>query len=356
MVLSDHMIMQNAHDDGHRRHEDADERWYNGLKTGTESCCMKTGMESMMMQSDGTMTQSNSTVTDQSDASEPGSECGPSDHQPLELSVEWKLSEEHMQEGESDLSDGQLLEPLEQPEQLEQCKQAIAHKVPRMESSQLSEIVGSLSDRGHEELHNTKEDTSTPETGRTGFSVAASLSETSSSPKSVSPGAKAALRSLTEYSACASKTKTWQRLQPGNPKLSPKLNFRLGEKVLPQICNPRVVNVKVGPVLTGRMDNLCDQLSLIGSLSSTSDGKSDTLDDAVRKCEPTLPALDCESDTHRGTAEELQEVETMCPAAEVHATEAEIRLKQLREGLQVLKAELQEFQVRSEHFERELAR
>jgi len=116
------------------------------------------------------------------------------------------------------------------------------------------------------------------------------------------------------------------------------------------------MNAQVGPVLKERLDNLSDQLSMIGSSHSPLDGKADTLEDAVRKCESTLPGLDLESDEHRRTEEELQDMKAMCVAAETHATEAEIQLKQMREELRVLKAELQEVQVHSERSERELAR
>jgi len=117
-----------------------------------------------------------------------------------------------------------------------------------------------------------------------------------------------------------------------------------GEEVLQRACNPCVQNIQGGPVLRERLDDLSDQLSIIGSSRSPLDGKADTLEDAVRRCESTLPGLDRESDNHRSTKQELQEVKGMYAAAETHATEADIQVKRLSEELQMLRADLQEAQ------------
>jgi len=185
----------------------------------------------------------------------------------------------------------------------------------------------------------------------------------------VSAAVIAALGSAwTEDSACAV-----CGLELGKRKLRPRHHCRIcwgsvcadcspssvqlaGEKGLQRVCNPCVQNVQVGPVLRERLDNLCDQLTIIAGLHCPLDGKADTIEDAVQKCESTLPALDRENDNHRRNKEELHEMKTMCAAAETHATEAEIQLKQLSEELRVLKAELREAKARSEPVERAPAR
>jgi len=347
MMVSDHTMMQND--------------------------SMKTVTEGVMTQSSGTMTHSDGTLTDHSEAYESESECGSQCLFPeyccVQHSGKQNPPEEQKQEGESGLSDGQFVEPLEQPGQFEQCKLTIFQRIPRIDFSRLkTPFVGSWSDREDGELHNTKEDTSTPEKGCSDHSTTASLCGSNSTPRSVSPRFIAALGSTwTEDSACAV-----CGLELGKRKLRPRHHCRIcwrsvcsncspssvqlvGEKVLQRVCNPCVLNVQGGPVLRERLDNLSSQLCIIGNSGSPLDEKADTLEDAVRKCESTLPGLDCESDNHRRTKEELEEVKTMCAAAETHATEAEIQLKQLREELRVLKAELQQALVHHEHSQIERA-
>jgi len=318
-------------------------------------------------------------MTDHKDASESGYQCGLSDGQRLER------FEEQKQEVEPRLSDGQPLEPLEQPEQLEQGK------IPKIEFSRLSTpFLGSPLDPEHGEFDDAKGDantlekgrtcssinaslcesnctpgefddakgdTITPEKGRTGSSIAASLCEGNTTPRSVSPRVVAALgTTFTEDSTCSV-----CGLELGKRKLRPRHHCRIcwgsvcascspssvrleGEEVLQRACNPCVQNIQGGPVLRERLDDLSDQLSIIGGSRSPPDGKADTLEDAIRRCESTLPGLDRESDNHRSTKEELQEVKAMYAAAETHATEADIQVKRLSEELRVLKAELQEAQ------------
>lgn len=302
----------------------------------------------MMTQSNGRMMQSYGTVRGHGDASECGSECGASDHQALKLS----------EKGDYCPSDDHHPEQLDQPEKHEQCKQAIAHKIPRIDFSQLrTSFVSSFAEC---DLQDANQSSFTPQKGRADSSLAASLCEGNNLIAAIGS-------TWTQNSTCAvcGSELGKRKLRPRHhcrvcwnsvcANCSPSFVQLIGEKVPQRVCNPCTLNAQTGPALRERVDHLSDQLSIISGSRGPLDGKAITLQDAVWKCESILPALDRQIDNHACTKEELQEVKTMYAVAETHATEADIQVNQLREELQVLRAELREAKVNSEHLSRKPA-
>lgn len=322
---------------------------------------MKATSECMVKKSDGMKSHGSCVSTDHSDASGADSECSSRCLSPecgLPQSFEEKSpSQEKNQEWESGAANGHFLEPLEQPEQFEECTQAIVtRKIPQTTFlRRKTPFVSSLSDCVDDDLDDAEDDSSAAQMEHTDSPMTASVSESYSTSGSVSPRFIAPPgNAWREDSVCVV-----CRLELGKRKLRPRHHCRIcwgsvcancspsrvplvGEKLPQRVCNPCVLQAELEPVSRESSGDFNDQLGIIDSLRSPLSWVVDTLENAMLKCESALLRLDYESADHTCTKKEAEEVKTRCVAEETLVTEAEMRLKQLRVELRVVKAELQE--------------